>query len=66
MKTKLAAMILAAGAMLGAWAADTHKMVQLWRNGPYWQNSRNPNLTQKICYNTVRREHTRMEHVKGK
>lgn len=28
-------MLLAAGAMLGAWA-DTHNKVQLWENGPYW------------------------------
>ena len=35
MKTKLMAMLLAAGAMLGAWA-DTHNKVQLWENGPYW------------------------------
>ena len=35
MKTKLMAMLLAAGAALGAWA-DTHDMVQLWKGGPYW------------------------------
>ena len=35
MKTKLMTMLLAAGAMLGAWA-DTHGKVQLWENGPYW------------------------------
>ena len=35
MKTKLMAMLLAAGAMLGAWA-DTHGKVQLWEDGPYW------------------------------
>ena len=36
MKRKLIAMILAAGAMLGAWATDTHNKVQLWDGGPYW------------------------------
>ena len=35
MKKKLMTMILAAGAMLGAWA-DTHGKVQLWEDGPYW------------------------------
>ena len=35
MKTKLIAMILAAGAMLGA-LADMHNKVQLWAGGPYW------------------------------
>ena len=33
---KLTAMILAAGAMLGAWADETHDKVQLWEGGPYW------------------------------
>ena len=32
----------------------------------YWQNSRNLDLTQKICYDFVRQEHTRTEQVKGK
>ena len=36
MKTKLTARILAAGAVLGAWADDAHDMVQLWAGGPYW------------------------------
>jgi len=36
MKKKPMTMILAAGAMLGAWAADTHGKVQLWAGGPYW------------------------------
>ena len=35
MKKKMMAMLLAAGAMLGAWA-DTHNKVQLWEGGPYW------------------------------
>ncbi|MBO4709996.1 MAG: hypothetical protein J5727_09495, partial [Kiritimatiellae bacterium] len=36
MKTKLMTLFLAAGAMLGAWADETHDKVQLWEGGPYW------------------------------
>ena len=36
MKKKLMAMVLALGAMFGAWADDAHDMVQLWAGGPYW------------------------------
>ena len=37
MKAKLTAMLLAACAMLGAWAeASAHERVQLWEGGPYW------------------------------
>ena len=37
MKKKLMTMVIAAGAMLGAWAADDSQYkVQLWAGGPYW------------------------------
>jgi hypothetical protein len=37
MKKKLTAMVLALGAMFGAWAADDSQYkVQLWAGGPYW------------------------------
>ncbi len=36
MKKKLMAMVLALGAMFGAWADNAHDMVQLWEGGPYW------------------------------
>ena len=36
MKTELMAMLLAAGAMPGAWADGAHGKVRLWEDGPFW------------------------------
>ena len=34
--TELMAMLLAAGAMPGAWADGAHGKVRLWEDGPFW------------------------------